>query len=212
MAVLELHCSGQAFSNWEEQGLLSGCSAWAFHCRGFSRCRSQALGARALRAEARGLSCHATRGIFPDQGSNLCLRPWQIDSQPLDHGGSPKFYSWQESIGPLMLTIWLWGSCDHQPMTILVRMWVSPKMSSQRNANWTQLRPWVHCISKDGLNFPLGSEWLLSFTQNLVCLSVSIPYCLRTLLSGLSGLTPQGQECLPLVTSTWTAPSPGHRV
>ena len=71
MAVLELHCSGQAFSNWEEQGLLSGCSAWAFHCRGFSRCRSQALGARALRAEARGLSCHATRGIFPDQGSNL---------------------------------------------------------------------------------------------------------------------------------------------
>ena len=112
--------------------------------------------------------------------------PWQIDSQPLDHGGSPKFYSWQESTGPLMLTIWLWGSRDHQPMTILVRMWVSPKMSSQRNANWTQLRPWVLCISKDGLNFPLGSEWLLGFTQNLVCLSVSIPYCLRTLLSGLS--------------------------
>ena len=28
-------------------------------------------------------------GIFPDQGSNLCLLHWQADSLPLSHQGSP---------------------------------------------------------------------------------------------------------------------------
>ena len=35
-----------------------------------------------------GLSCSMARGIFPDQGSNLCLLPWQVDSLPLSHQGS----------------------------------------------------------------------------------------------------------------------------
>ena len=30
------------------------------------------------------------QGIFPTQGSNLCLLPWQVDSLQLSHLGSPK--------------------------------------------------------------------------------------------------------------------------
>ena len=41
---------------------------------------------------AHGLSCSAARGIFPDQGSNLCPLHWQADSQPLRHQGSPGPY------------------------------------------------------------------------------------------------------------------------
>ena len=29
------------------------------------------------------------RGIFPDQGLNLCPLHWQVDSYPLHHQGSP---------------------------------------------------------------------------------------------------------------------------
>ena len=38
---------------------------------------------------ARRLSCSASCGIFPDQGSYLCLLHWQADSLPLSHQGSP---------------------------------------------------------------------------------------------------------------------------
>ena len=38
---------------------------------------------------AHGPSCSAACGIFPDQGSNPCPLPWQVDSQPLRHQGSP---------------------------------------------------------------------------------------------------------------------------
>ena len=34
-------------------------------------------------------NCSATCGIFPDQGSNLCLLHWQADSLPQGHQGSP---------------------------------------------------------------------------------------------------------------------------
>ena len=37
------------------------------------------------------LSCSVACGNFPDQGSNLCLLPWQVDSLPLSHQGSPRF-------------------------------------------------------------------------------------------------------------------------
>ena len=36
-----------------------------------------------------GLSC-PTCGIFPDQGLNLCLLHWQVDSLSLNHQGSPE--------------------------------------------------------------------------------------------------------------------------
>ena len=40
---------------------------------------------------APGLSCSSACGIFPDQGQNLCLLHWQVDSSPLSHQGSPKW-------------------------------------------------------------------------------------------------------------------------
>ena len=41
-------------------------------------------------AVAHGSSCSTAYGIFPDQGSNPCPLPWQADSQPLRHQGSPR--------------------------------------------------------------------------------------------------------------------------
>ena len=35
------------------------------------------------------LSCPTACGIFPDQGLNPCPLHWQVESQPLDHQGSP---------------------------------------------------------------------------------------------------------------------------
>ena len=37
-----------------------------------------------------GLSCPAACGIFPDQVSNPCPLPWQVDSSLLSHQGSPR--------------------------------------------------------------------------------------------------------------------------
>ena len=36
-----------------------------------------------------GLSCSMACGSFPEQGSNLCLLHWQVDSLPLSQQGSP---------------------------------------------------------------------------------------------------------------------------
>ena len=44
MAALGLRCSPRAFSTCGHQGLPSSCSAWGFHCSGFSCRRAQALG------------------------------------------------------------------------------------------------------------------------------------------------------------------------
>ena len=37
---------------------------------------------------AHGLHCPEACGIFPDQGSNMCLLHWQADSLPLSHQGT----------------------------------------------------------------------------------------------------------------------------
>ena len=70
----------------------SCCGVHASHCRGFSCCGAQALGTQAsvavtLRlsntasaAVARGLSCSAACGIFPDQGSDPSVLHGQADS------------------------------------------------------------------------------------------------------------------------------------
>ena len=47
---------------------------------------------------AHGLSCSLACGIFPNQGSNLCLLHWQADSYPLDHQGSPRLPLLKERI------------------------------------------------------------------------------------------------------------------
>ena len=48
-----------------------------------SRCTSSVVAACRL-------SCSAPCGIFPDQGSNLCLLHWQADSYPQYHQRSPR--------------------------------------------------------------------------------------------------------------------------
>ena len=80
LAVLDLCCC-VSFSLAVGSG---GCSlAVAF---GLSSCGSQALEHRLGGCSA----CSSSAcGIFPDQGSNLCLLPWQVDSLPLSHQGSP---------------------------------------------------------------------------------------------------------------------------
>ena len=45
---------------------------------------------------AHRLSCSVACGILPDQGSNPCPLPWQADSQPLHHQGSPQVcFDWR---------------------------------------------------------------------------------------------------------------------
>ena len=62
------------------QLVASGGSA-SLQSTGFSCCRAQALGTQASVVAARGLcSSSEARGIFPDQGSNLCPQHWQADS------------------------------------------------------------------------------------------------------------------------------------
>ena len=69
--------------------LLFSCGVQASHFRGFSCCGTQALGTQASVVVALRLSCSMARGIFSDQGSNLCPLHWQIQSYPLYHQGSP---------------------------------------------------------------------------------------------------------------------------
>ena len=81
LAVLDLCCHG---------ALSRGCycSAWTSHCGGVS-CGAQALGHMGLIVAAYSFSHPMACGTFPNQGSNLCPLHWQVDSQPLNHQGSP---------------------------------------------------------------------------------------------------------------------------
>ena len=87
-------------------GFLSSCGAWAAYCSGFSfvELGLQGVWAQLWRVSlvvviprlestgsivvARGVSCSAACGVFPDQGSNPFLLQWQVDSLPLSHQGS----------------------------------------------------------------------------------------------------------------------------
>ena len=51
-----------------------------------------ALELRLSSCHLRGLSCPAACGIFLDQGSNLCLLHWQVDSFLLSLQGSPSSF------------------------------------------------------------------------------------------------------------------------
>ena len=96
------------FSSCGERGLLSSSGRQASHRGGCSCCRARAracgpqelqhmgsvfaaprLESTGSTVVAHGLSCNEAYRIFPDQGSNLCLLHWQMDSLPLSHQGSP---------------------------------------------------------------------------------------------------------------------------
>ena len=95
LAALGLCCCVRAFSSCSEwellfvavQGLLIAVASLVEH--GLQARGLQSAGSVVV---AHGLSCSATRGIIPDQGSNPCPLHWQADSQPLCHQGSPKIF------------------------------------------------------------------------------------------------------------------------
>ena len=65
---------------------------------GFSSCSARAPWLRYMSSRARtlvavvhGLGCSAARGIFPEQGLNLCGLNWQADSYSLCHQGTLGF-------------------------------------------------------------------------------------------------------------------------
>ena len=72
------------FSSCGNWGLLSDWSVQAPHCGGFLL-----LWSTGSIVVAHRLSCSATWGIFPNQGSNPCLLHWQAEPLPLSHQGSP---------------------------------------------------------------------------------------------------------------------------
>ena len=77
---------------------------------------------------AYGLSCSAACGIFPDQGSNLCLLNWQENSYLLCHEGSPKLL-FIENITPESRNISVYSNvnlvCKH--MTIFGGVFLNPQ-------------------------------------------------------------------------------------
>ena len=80
---------------------LAPCTAGASHCGDFSCWRAWALGhvefsscnsklqSKGSIVVVHGFSCFNACGIFPDQGLNLWSLPWQVNSYPLCHQGSP---------------------------------------------------------------------------------------------------------------------------
>ena len=106
----------RAFSSCGESGLLF-LGVAGFSCSDFSCCRARALGVQASIAQHMGtvaaaprlqnvasevvaheLSYSPARGIFLEQGWNLCLLSWQMSSYPLGHQGSLQFSSVQFSL------------------------------------------------------------------------------------------------------------------
>ena len=76
--VLGLCCCTWDFSGGNEQ--VGGCSLVVEH---------KALGHTGSGVMAHRLSCSTAGGVFLDQGSNPSLLHCQVDSEALDHQGSP---------------------------------------------------------------------------------------------------------------------------
>ena len=85
LAALGLRCCSRAFSSGSKWVLLSRYGVQVSHRSGFSCCQAPA---RELWCVGLGLPCSAACGVFPDQGSTLCLLHRQADSSPLSHQGS----------------------------------------------------------------------------------------------------------------------------
>ena len=92
---------------------------------------------------APGLSCFTARGIFPDQGSNLCLWHWQVGSSPLSLQGSPGGSSVQSSVLPASGPRLLVPLCSETQPPTSIPPWVSHLM--------------VNCHPSEGLLKP--SHW-----------------------------------------------------
>ena len=129
--MLGLHCCTGFCSSWSKQGLLSSCGAQASHCGVFSCCGAQTLGCAVFSSCGswvlehwlsstcvHGLSCSVARGIFPDQGSNLCLLHWQVDSTATRK--APPFfgYSSVQSLSCVWLIATPWTAAHQASLSI----------------------------------------------------------------------------------------------
>ena len=85
LAVLGLCCCSGFSLVWRAGATLQ------LGCVGFSFCGAQASVIVAYR-----LSSSSACGIFPDQGSNLCVLHWQADSLPWSHQGSPRVPTFED--------------------------------------------------------------------------------------------------------------------
>ena len=86
LAVLGHCCCWAFFSSCSGQELLPSGGTLAFIV-GASLVPAHRPQSTGSVAAAHGLSCSQACGIFLDQGSNLCLLHWQVDSLPLIHQG-----------------------------------------------------------------------------------------------------------------------------
>ena len=91
LAVLGLRCCMQAFSDCDEQGVLSGCIAVTSHCCGFSIAEHR-RGVQASVVVATQAQVPPAYEIFLDQGLNPCPQLWQVYSWPLHHQGNPTYF------------------------------------------------------------------------------------------------------------------------
>ena len=60
-------------------------------------------------------SCPAACGILSDQRLNLHSPKWQVDSQPLNHQGSP---SWNTLLSDISFLHWLGFLLNHHPIRL----------------------------------------------------------------------------------------------
>ena len=67
---------------------LSGRQVSVVAACGLSSCSSQAVEHTGSIVVVHRLSCPMECGVFPDQGSNLCLLHWQTECSQLSHKGS----------------------------------------------------------------------------------------------------------------------------
>ena len=93
LAMLGLRCCA-GFS------LVAAKRGYSCHCGGFLCCRNGLWGVASI-VVARGLSCYAACGTFPDQGSiwdRSCLLHWQVDYLPPSHQESPEPYHLRQNL------------------------------------------------------------------------------------------------------------------
>jgi len=81
VAALVFVATRGLFFSCSKRGLLSS-GARASHSSGFFCCRAQAVEHVGSVVMSHRLSCLAARGVFLDQGSNLCPLLGQADSYP----------------------------------------------------------------------------------------------------------------------------------
>ena len=114
------------FSSGNEQGLLAAVHA-GFSVQWLLLLQSAGSRNRLRQLWLPGRGCSEACGIFVDQGSNLCLLHWQVDSLPLRHQESP----------PLLVPNWsiylFWLCWVFTAMHRLLSLWrVGPAVAALR--------------------------------------------------------------------------------